>query len=277
METDHRIYIGDSREILTQLPDKLVQLIVTSPPYWNIKDYENSLQIGYGQSYYDYIQSLENIWSESKRLLSSGCKLVINVGDQFIRASENNGIYEILPIHSDIIKSCQKLGFTFLGNIIWNKITNTKTTGGCSWMGSIYYPRDGYITYEHEYILIFKKPGKSPKVTNEQKELSRLPKEFRSKWFRGIWSDLKGELQNDHKAKFPLELPERIIRMFTYAGETVLDPFMGSGTTAEAAELSFRNSIGVELNAEFAKLSQKRVEKIELITTELCGYVEKTA
>ena len=149
-----------------------------------------------------------------------GCKLVINIGDQFLRSKDNGGIYEIKPIHADMIKSCQELGFRFLGNIIWRKITTTKTTGGCSWMGSIYYPRDGYITYEHEYIIIFKKDGKAPRPSKEAKELSRLPKEYRSKWFRGIWDDIPPEKQGQHCAMFPEELPMRIIRMFSFAGET---------------------------------------------------------
>ncbi|TGL53181.1 site-specific DNA-methyltransferase [Leptospira wolffii] len=277
METSHSIIIGDSRKSLSKLPDKSVQLVFTSPPYWNIKDYENPNQIGLGQSYNDYIEDLANIWRESLRVLSPGCKLVVNVGDQFIRASENNGVYEILPIHSDITRTCQEMGFTFLGNIIWRKITTTKTTGGGAWMGSIYFPRDGYITYEHEYILIFKKKGKSPKVTPEQKLESKLPKEFRSKWFRGIWDDIQGERQAEHKAMFPLELPERIIRMFTYAGETVLDPFMGSGTTAQAAFLHNRNSIGIELNERYAKLGQKRVENMKIVRHTDKPYVEKSA
>ncbi|TGK68395.1 site-specific DNA-methyltransferase [Leptospira wolffii] len=277
METSHSVIIGDSRKSLSELPDKSVQLVFTSPPYWNIKDYENPNQIGLGQSYNDYIEDLANIWKESLRVLSPGCKLVVNVGDQFIRASENNGVYEILPIHSDITRTCQEMGFTFLGNIIWRKITTTKTTGGGAWMGSIYFPRDGYITYEHEYILIFKKKGKSPKVTPEQKLESKLPKEFRSKWFRGIWDDIQGERQAEHKAMFPLELPERIIRMFTYAGETVLDPFMGSGTTAQAAFLHKRNSIGIELNERYAQLGQKRVENMKFIRHTDKSYAEKSA
>lgn len=276
METKHTIFVGDNRKILKRLPNGSAQLAVTSPPYWNIKDYEDANQIGLGQSYQEYIKSLQSVWSECYRILSPGCKLVINVGDQFVRAKENNGIYEILPIHSDITKTCQELNFIFLGSIIWRKITTTKTSGGGSWMGSIYFPRDGYVTYEHEYILIFKKKGKSPKVTPEQRELSKLPKEFRSKWFRGIWDDIKGERQGEHCAMFPLELPERLIRMFTYAGETVLDPFMGSGTTAQAAHLSNRNSIGIELNERYALLGKKRIDNIAVIR-DSDAYAEKTA
>lgn len=262
MKTYHTLFVGDAVEEMINLEDNSIGLVVTSPPYWNIKDYDVEGQIGYNQSYEDYIDSLGLVWDESKRVLQPGCKLVINVGDQFLRAKENDGVYEIKPIHADIIKTCQKLGFYFLGNIIWKKITNTKTTGGCTWMGSIYYPRDGYVTYEHEYIMIFKKHGKSPKPSEEAKKLSRLSKEYRSKWFRGIWDDLPPAKQEGHCAMFPEELPARIIKMFSFAGDIILDPFVGSGTTMAAADKSFRNSIGVDINPKFSKLVQARVKNV---------------
>ncbi|MCK4576184.1 site-specific DNA-methyltransferase [candidate division WOR-3 bacterium] len=268
MKTRHKVIIDDVRSAIKEVEDKSVQLVVTSPPYWNIKDYTNAGQIGFGQSYEDYIASLKEVWKESKRALSSGCKLIVNVGDQFLRAKDNDGKYEIVPIHTDIINTCKELGFIFLGNIIWQKISTTKTTGGCSWMGSIYFPRDGYITYEHEYIMIFKKAGKAPRPDEEMKELSRLPKEFRSKWFRGIWDDISPERQKNHVAMFPLEIPERLIRMFTFAGETVFDPFLGSGTTAEAAKKWNRNSVGIEINSKNIPLMQSRVKDIEVEISE---------
>lgn len=262
MKTSHTLILDDVRSALKTMQDRSVQLIVTSPPYWNLKDYDLDGQIGRGQSYEDYIGTLGGVWRECKRVLSSGCKLVINVGDQFLRARDNGGRYEIVPIHIDIIRSCVQLGFVFLGNIIWQKISTTKTTGGCSWMGSIYYPRDGYITYEHEYIMIFKKSGSPPRPSPEMKELSRLPKEFRSKWFRGIWDDVPPARQSGHVAMFPLELPSRIIRMFSFAGETVLDPFAGSGTSMEAAARWNRNSIGVEINPDFMPMIRSRIADV---------------
>lgn len=266
METNHLLKIGDAREALKSLNSSSVQLVVTSPPYWNIKDYSTDNQIGFGQSYDEYQSALTSIWKECKRIISPGCKMAINVGDQFLRANENNGRYEIVPIHTDIIAACKSIGFIFLGNIIWKKMTTTKTSGGCSWMGSIYYPRDGYITYEHEYIMLFKKPGKGPIPSDsKKKELSRLPKEFRSKWFRGVWDDISPARQIGHNAMFPLELPERLIRMFTFAGETVLDPFVGSGTTMEAAEKWYRNSIGIEINHEYLSMIIDRISNIKII------------
>ncbi len=259
MKTRHTLFVGDALLEITKIENKSVGLIVTSPPYWNIKDYGIEGQIGYDQTYLEYIESLKAVWLECKRALFPGCKLVVNIGDQFLRSKDNNGIYEIKPIHADIIQSCLGLGFRFLGNIIWRKITTTNTTGGCSWMGSIYYPRDGYVTYEHEYILIFRKDGKGPRPTKEAKELSRLSKENRSKWFRGIWDDLPPARQEEHCAMFPEELPARIIQMFSFAGDTVLDPFVGSGTTMAAAEKWNRNSIGIEINPEYISLIQNKV------------------
>jgi site-specific DNA-methyltransferase (adenine-specific) len=273
METIQEVIFDDVRAATKQIESKSVQLVLTSPPYWNIKDYEVEKQIGYKQSYVEYLDDLRKVWKESKRILSPGCKLVINIGDQFIRAKDNNGKYEIVPIHTDIIQQCKDLGFTFLGNIIWKKISTTSTSGGCSWMGSIYYPRDGYVTYEHEYIMIFKKEGKAPKPSSEMKELSRLPKEFRSKWFRGIWDDITPEKQTTHCAMFPLELPTRIIRMFTFAGETVLDPFAGSGTTLQAAQNWNRNGIGIEINTKNWDLMKKKVKSIKVRDNN--SYLEK--
>ncbi len=274
MKTCHILYVGNAGQEMLNIEDNSIGLVFTSPPYWNIKDYNVEGQIGYDQPYEAYIESLKQVWSECKRVLMPGCKLVINIGDQFLRSKDNGGVYEIKPIHADIIKSCQGLGFRFLGNIIWRKITTTNTTGGCSWMGSIYYPRDGYITYEHEYIIIFKKDGKAPRPSKEAKELSRLPKEYRSKWFRGIWDDIPPEKQDRHCAMFPEELPTRIIRMFSFAGETVLDPFVGSGTTMVAAQNWHRNSVGIELNHEFIPLIKSRVKNV-ILKGELISNWEK--
>lgn len=262
MKTKNYLYIGDSRERIQEIRNDSIGLVVTSPPYWNIKDYDAPDQIGFGQTYKEYISSLKTIWQGCFDVLIPGCRLVVNVGDQFVRAKDNNGVYEILPIHADIIKSCQDLGYIFLGNIIWEKITTTKTTGGCVWMGSIYYPRDGYVTYEHEYILLFKKPGKAPRPTEKNKKMSRLSKEERSKWFRGIWDDLPPARQEGHCAMFPEELAKRIIKMFSFAGDTVLDPFVGSGTTMKAAMKLHRNSIGIEINEEYLGMIKEKIPNL---------------
>ncbi|NLF40289.1 site-specific DNA-methyltransferase [bacterium] len=255
--TRHSVRIGDARAVLPSLPGGSVQLVVTSPPYWSIKDYDHKDQIGSSESYESYLDSLAAVWRECHRVLEPGCKLVINVGDQFVRGTRDAD-YHVKPIQADTIAACRALGFACLGSIIWRKMTTTRTTGGCVWMGSIYYPRDGYVTYEHEYIMLFRKSGKARPPAPALKQLSKLTKHQRSLWFRGMW-DLAPARQNGHCAMFPYELPERLIRMFTFAGDTVLDPFAGSGTTLEAACDFGRNSIGIELNPRFLPLILDRL------------------
>ena len=234
MHTEHKLIIDDSRT-MKQVEDQSVHLIVTSPPYWNIKDYNHSGQIGNSQLYEEYLSDLKKVIVECYRVLHDGCRIAINIGDQYLRASEH-GRYRIQPIPADLISVGRDAGFDFMGNIIWRKVSNTSTTGGGSWMGSIYFPRDGHITYEHEYILLFKKLGTAPKVTKEQKEKSKLTKSQRSSWFRGIWN-ISPTRQIEHIAMFPVELPRRLIKMYSFYGETVLDPFLGSVTTSLAAAL----------------------------------------
>jgi site-specific DNA-methyltransferase (adenine-specific) len=182
----------------------------------------------------------------------------VNIGDQYLRARDH-GRYRVLPIPADTIRGAIALGFDFMGSIIWQKVTTTKTTGGCSLMGSMYYPRDGHVTYEHEFILLFRKPGKWPGPADASaKERSRLTLEERSLWFRGTWR-IAPERQKGHVAMFPVELPERLIRMYTFSGETVLDPFLGSGTTTLAAMRAGRRSIGIELNEGFRTVIEEKL------------------
>lgn len=159
----HELHIGDAETVLKTLPDESYQLIVTSPPYWNIKDYGHPDQIGHGQDYAHYLARMKGVFDECARVLSPGCRIAVNIGDQFLRAKESpSGEYTVIPIHADFIQLLEGTGMTPLGNIIWRKITTTKTSGGGTWMGSTYHPRDGHITYEHEYILVFRKKGKTP-------------------------------------------------------------------------------------------------------------------
>ena len=242
---------------MPELQDQSVHLVVTSPPYWCIKDYAHAGQIGYNQTYDQYLGDLSQVLSECHRVLHPGCRSAINIGDQYLRAARH-GRYRVQPIPSDITRLALEIGFDYMGSIIWEKISTTRTTGGGVWMGSVYLPRDGYVTYEHEYILLLRKIGRGPRPTAEQKAKSRLTKEQRSLWFRGIWR-IPPERQRGHVAMFPLELPRRLIRMYTFWGETVLDPFLGSGTTALAAELEGRNSIGCEINPDFDPLIRARL------------------
>jgi len=261
-QTHHRIIIADSQS-MPELEDASVHFVVTSPPYWCIKDYSHPGQIGYDQTYEEYLASLRNVLSECHRVLCPGCRMAVNIGDQYLRASEH-GRYRVQPIPADISVIAREIGFDFMGNIIWRKVSTTNTSGGGDWMGSTYYPKDGHITYEHEYIVVLRKLGKWARPDEESKERSRLTKEQRSRWFRGVWDDIHPDRQTEHGAVFPVELPGRLIRMYTFHGETVLDPFMGSGTTARAAALEGRHSIGYEINPDFEPLIREKVGDAEL-------------
>jgi len=252
----HHVIFGDSRN-MKELDDSSIHFMVTSPPYWCIKDYDHPSQIGRNQSYDQYLSDITQVLTECHRVLHQGCRAAVNIGDQYLRAAEH-GSYSIQPIPADIIKIGQSTGFDFMGNIIWQKVSTTHTTGGGQWMGSIYYPRDGHITYEHEYILLFRKKGKWSKPSKEQCEKSRLTKEQRSEWFRGMWK-LSPERQNGHQAMFPVELPRRLIKMYSFYGETILDPFLGSGTTCLAAELEGRDSVGYEINQDFSNIIKDKL------------------
>lgn len=179
--TNHKIIFGDSRS-LNKIKDKSVQLIITSPPYWQLKDYGTENQIGFNDSYEDYINNLNLVWSECYRVLADGCRLCINIGDQFAR-SVYYGRYKVIPIRTEIIRFCETIGMDYMGAIIWQKATTMNTSGGGAVMGSFPYPRNGILKIDYEFILIFKKLGTPPKVTKEQKQKSIIPKEEWNKYF----------------------------------------------------------------------------------------------
>lgn len=254
--TEHKIVFGDSRS-LNLIKDKSVQLIITSPPYWQLKDYGTEDQIGFNDSYEEYINNLNLVWKECDRVLADGCRLCINIGDQFAR-SVYYGRYKVIPIRTEIIRFCESLGMDYMGAIIWQKTTTMNTSGGGAIMGSFPYPRNGILKMDYEFILIFKKLGKAPKPTVAQKEASIMTKEEWGQYFSSHWH-FSGVKQMGHIAMFPEELPKRLIKMFSFAGETVLDPFAGSGTTTLAAKKLGRNSIGYEINKDFAPIIQSKI------------------
>jgi len=250
------------------LPGKSVHLVITSPPYWQLKDYGTKDQIGFHESYETYINNLNLVWNECHRVLQPGCRLCINIGDQFAR-SVYYGRYKVIPIRTEIIKFCETIGFDYMGAIIWQKVTTTNTTGGASIMGSFPYPRNGILKIDYEFILILKKQGNSPKTTKENKELSKMTTEEWNTYFSGHWN-FAGAKQDGHIAMFPEELPARLIKMFAFYGDTVLDPFMGSGTTALAARNLSRNSVGYEINPEFIEIAKQKlnINQVDLPGTE---------
>ncbi len=242
---------------MSQVQDESIGLVVTSPPYWQLKDYGTERQIGFNQSYEDYINHLNLVWADCYRILQPGRRLCINIGDQFAR-SAYYGRYKVVAIHSEIIRFCEAIGFDYLGSIIWQKETNMHTSGGAKVMGSYPYPVNGYVKIDFEYILLFKKQGKGPAPTTEQREQSKLTDEEWHTYFKSHWN-FSGAKQDRHIAVFPEELPKRLIKMFSFVGDVVCDPFMGSGTTALAALKLERNSVGYEVNESFRLFYNEKV------------------
>lgn len=243
---------------MKELADNSVHLAITSPPYWQLKDYGTDNQIGFHDTYENYINNLNLVWKECYRSLHNGCRLCVNIGDQFARAVYY-GRYKVIPIREEIIKFCENIGFDYMGAIIWQKVTTSNTTGGGVQMGSYPYPRNGILKLDYEFILVFKKLGDAPKPTKEQKELSKMTAEEWNTFFAGHWN-FAGARQNNHIAMFPEELPRRLIKMFSFIGETVLDPFAGSGTTSLAAKNLNRNSVGFEINPDFIPVIKEKLE-----------------
>ena len=256
MSTNHILINGDSRN-MSQISNESVQLIVTSPPYWQLKDYGVDNQIGFNNTYEDYINNLNLVWKECYRILAPGCRLCINAGDQFAR-SAYYGRYKVVPIHSEIIRFCEAIGFDYMGSIVWQKPTSMHTSGGEKVMGSYPYPRGGIVKMDFEYILLFKKQGVASPPPKEVKEASMLSQEEWETYFSSHWI-FSGARQNRHIAVFPEELPKRLIKMFSFVGDIVCDPFMGSGTTALASGNLGRNSVGYELNKDFRVFYKEKV------------------
>ena len=256
MKTNHKVIIGDSRN-MAELKNNSVHLVITSPPYWQLKDYGSLDQIGFNDSYENYINNLNLVWKECFRVLNDGCRLCINIGDQFAR-SVYYGRYKIIPIRTEIIKFCETISFDYMGAIIWQKATTMNTTGGATIMGSFPYPRNGIIKLDYEFILIFKKLGVSPFVSKEIKEESKMSKDEWNQYFNGHWN-FNGAKQDKHLAMFPEELPKRLIKMFSFVGDNVLDPFLGSGTTTLAAKNLNRNSVGYEINNNYLPTIKEKI------------------
>jgi DNA modification methylase len=256
MENTARVIIGDSRQ-MREVKEEEIDLIVTSPPYWHIKDYGAPEQIGYGQTLHEYLKSLYYVWEGCYRVLRKGGRFCLNIGDQFAR-SIIYGHYKVIPIHAEFIAQCEQIGFDYMGSIIWQKKTTMNTTGGANVMGSFPYPPNGIVEIDYEFIHIFKKPGEGKRVSREIKESSKLTKEEWKEYFSGHWH-FGGAKQIGHEAMFPDELPRRLIKMFTFVGDSVLDPFLGSGTTAKAALELQRNAVGYEINKDFLDIIKEKI------------------
>lgn len=249
---------GDARE-LEWLENESVHLAVTSPPYWTLKEYNREPgQLGYVEDYEEFLDELDKVWGHAYRALVPGGRLVCVVGDVCL-SRRRFGRHVVMPLHSDIAVRCRKIGFDNLNPIIWHKIANAQfeVEGGSSFLGKPYEP-NAIIKNDIEFILMQRKPGGYRKPTEEQRRLSMISREDFPTWFRQIWT-LTGESTKKHPAPFPLQLAHRLVAMFSFVGDTVLDPFAGTGTTLVAAARLGRNAIGVEIDPEYAKLAADRL------------------
>ncbi|HEY3273285.1 MAG TPA: site-specific DNA-methyltransferase, partial [Methanocella sp.] len=267
LKTAHDFFEGDSRLMEGLDPEREVHLIVTSPPYWNLKKYSDEgegLQLGHIDDREEFMQELGKVWENCYRHLVPGGRLCVVVGD-VCRSRKKNGRHLVDPLHSYIQVQCQGMGFDPLAPIIWNKISNVATEvngNGSVFLGKPYEP-NGIIKNDIEYILNFRKPGGYRHPTQEQRDLSLIDRKDHEKWFQQIWTDVPGELQRGHPAPFPVEVASRLIGMFSFVGDTVLDPFAGTGNTTQAAIMMHRNSIGFELEPGYIKLAEKRFRNME--------------
>jgi len=254
--TVHRLINGDARD-LSYVDDESVHLVVTSPPYWNLKRYnENPDQLGHVQDYEIFLGEIEKVWRHVFRLLVPGGRLVCVVGDVCV-ARRNFGRHLVFPLHADICVICRRIGFDNLNPIVWHKIANAsyEVSNGSKFLGKPYEP-NAIIKNDMEFILMQRKPGGYRQPSGEQRDASRISKEEFDRWFQQIWN-ITGASTKHHPAPFPLELATRLVRMFSFTGDTVLDPFCGSGTTMVAALRTGRNSIGVEIDPEYCRMAAR--------------------
>ena len=260
--TSHSIYRGDARG-MSGLEPQSVHLVLTSPPYWTLKEYRDSEgQLGHVEDYDQFLQELDKVWKHCFQVLVPGGRLICVVGDVCLSRRENGGRHTVVPLHSSIQEHCRKLGFDNLAPIIWHKISNAayEVEGGSTFLGKPYEP-NSVIKNDIEFILMERKPGgyRAPDIST--KVLSVISAENHKKWFQQIWTGVTGASTKQHPAPYPLELAERLVRMFSFVGDTVLDPFMGTGTTTVAAAKWGRNSIGFEIDRHYYKMAQKRISE----------------
>lgn len=255
-----RLHCGDSRH-LDWIPNESVHLVVTSPPYWTLKQYPaNRRQLGLIEDYEEFHDELDKVWHHCHRVLVPGGRLVCVVGDVCL-SRRQHGRHMVMPMHADIVVRTRRMGFDNLSPIFWYKISNAKyeVENGSSFLGKPYEP-NAIIKNDVEFILMLRKPGGYRQPTEEQRDASRLTKEEHHDWFQQVWT-LPGESTREHPAPYPEELAYRLVRMFSFAGDTVLDPFMGTGTTLLAAARCGRNAVGVDVESSYLRKAKARLER----------------
>ena len=256
----HRMYLGDATNVSFLEPES-VHLVLTSPPYWTLKEYrESDRQLGHVADYAEFLRELDKVWKRCFKALVPGGRLVCVVGDVCLSRRKNNGRHTVVPLHASIQEHCRKIGFDNLAPIIWYKIANAvyEVEGAGGFLGKPYEP-NCVIKNDIEFILMQRKPGAYRKPAASTRIMSVIPEDAHREWFQQIWTGLTGASTRSHPAPYPVELAERLIRMFSFVGDTVLDPFTGTATTNVAAARCGRNSIGIEVDPEYFKAALKRV------------------
>jgi len=262
--THHSLYCHDSRS-LEFLPDQSIHLIVTSPPYWTLKEYRDSQgQLGHIADYEEFLSELSKVWRHCFRVLVPGGRLIVVVGDVCLSRRRNGGRHMVVPLHASIQERCRAIGFDNLAPIIWHKISNAayEVEGGGGFLGKPYEP-NAVIKNDIEFVLMQRKPGGYRAPSLAARILSVISAENHQVWFQQIWSGLTGASTKNHPAPYPVELAERLIRMFSFVGDTVLDPFGGTGSTTLAASMVGRHSVSVELDPEYFKLLRSRLKEAQ--------------
>lgn len=260
--TTHDLYNRDSRRI-DFLPPSSVHLVVTSPPYWTLKEYaEHPDQMGDIDDYEDFLGELDKVWRSCYDALVPGGRLICVVGDVCLSRRKNNGEHVVFPLHASIQEHCRAIGYSNLAPIIWHKIANAAyeaSGNGGGFLGKPYEP-NAVIKNDIEFILMERKSGgyRSPSLATRL--LSVIPAERHKIWFQQIWTGVTGASTREHPAPYPLELAERLVRMFSFVGDTVLDPFLGTGTTCVAASKWGRNSVGIEVDPNYFQMAKRRLE-----------------
>ena len=261
--TTHRLLLGDSREIVAELPNESVHLAITSPPYWTLKKYrEHPDQLGHVDDYDEFLEAIDLVWEGVRRTLVPGGRLVIVVGDVCL-SRRKFGRHVVVPLHAGIQEHCRVLGYDNLAPIIWHKIANARleVANGSSFLGKPYEP-NSVIKNDIEFILFQRKPGGYRRPTLAARVMSVIPEELHREYFQQIWT-LGGASTGKHPAPFPLRLAERLIRMFSFVGDTVLDPFMGTGTTNVAAATLGRHSVGIEVEPSYFDMAASALNEVQ--------------
>lgn len=269
-QTIHRIYLGDARR-MEPVHDEPIHLVVTSPPYFNLIRYEGAAadqgQLGNLSDYTQFLDELDAVWRRCFELLVPGGRMCVVVGDVCV-SRRQAGRHHVIPLHADIATRCRKIGFDYLTPILWSKIANMATEAGGSarFLGKPYEP-NAVIKNDIEYILLLRKPGEYRKPSAAQRALSLLEPEEHRSWFRSVWADVRGESRKaGHPAPFPAELAYRLIKMFSFVGDTVLDPFWGTGSTTVAAIDAARCSIGFDIERKYLQIGRDRLAQASAAT-----------